>query len=151
MKTRYRNSCELCTDLVRRPKHTWCPGKAPSSPRWRKPRGLHSKVPSAIASLSLGPAPSCFPAKAGLPWEHELSQYLTTSFISLESSVLPDSAKGVAPLCQASQSVGPGNHTGHIPNLRTRAACPVTCQMAQRMVRRCGLDPLTNMETSCKF
>lgn len=75
MKTRYGKTRyhvfkpTLGTDLVRRPKHTWCPAIAPPSPCWQNPGGLHSPVLSALASLSLGSRPSCFPAKAGLALE----------------------------------------------------------------------------------
>lgn len=60
---------------------------------WRSP------FPGAFAraSQSLGPGPWCSqPALAG-PWRHELSWYLTTPSVSFKSSVVPDSAKGLAP------------------------------------------------------
>lgn len=100
----------LSTNLVRGPRHTWCPGKAPLSLYWQRPGGPHSKVPSAMTSLSLGPDPLGSPAKAGLALETgtvkvpEHSSY----FLSLLcSQTLP---KACPSLRQASQGVGPGNH-----------------------------------------
>lgn len=116
---------------------TWAysvPRQSSSKPLLAKPEGPRSKIPSTMASLSLGRHPLYSPAKAGLALEMRGFTVPDHIFYFFKVSYAPRLCQKLGPyLCQASQRAGSGNHTGHKPDLRSWAECPIRWQMAQRI------------------